>query len=97
METFKKILLVISTVLGFIGKIPVYLLPKQLKGYRTILINTLATIVIFLQSFDIVNISESICSLFNCDPTNIQTIFGLLLAAVNIDLRSKTDTAAPRL
>ena len=65
METLKKILLVISTVLGFIGKnTGLSIASKQLKGYRTILINTLATIVIFLQSFDIVNISESICSLF---------------------------------
>jgi hypothetical protein len=92
METFKKILLIIPAILGFIGKIPVFLLPPQWKGYRTIIINTFAAIALFLQSIDIINISESICNLFNCDPLLIQSLFGLLLAAVNIDLRSKTDT-----
>ncbi len=96
METFKKIMAAIGGVLGFIGNFPVFLLPASLKGYRTILFNALASFVVVLQTFDIVNISESICGLFNCNPTVIQAIFALIVTTANISLRNKTDTVVTK-
>lgn len=93
MELIKKIIVILGSILNFIGKLPAFLLPASLKGYRTELFNILAIAIGFLETFDYVGISESICGIFNCDPKSIQAIFVLLITSINIALRRKTDTA----
>lgn len=74
---------------------------KQLEGSRTYVINILAVIVMFLESKDWTSISSSVCDaltfvfqIFNkswvCDSSWIPTIAGLILAIVNIALRTIT-------
>lgn len=93
METFKKIIVILGNILNFIGKIPAFLLPSSLKGYRTELFNILAVVVVTLEQFDITGITEALCSLVNCDPDAIKTVFLMLIASINVALRRKTDTA----
>lgn len=92
MEQVKKIIVLLGNILAFIGKLPAWLLPKQLKGYRTELFNILAVVVVMLESVDITGISTGLCSLFNCDPDVIKTTFLALVSAVNVALRRETNT-----
>lgn len=94
MEILKKIIVILGNILAFIGKLPAFLLPASLKGYRTELFNILAIAVGFLETFDYIGISESVCGIFNCEPNTIQALFVLLITSINIALRRKTHTAA---
>ncbi|MEP7197278.1 MAG: hypothetical protein ABI851_12220 [Saprospiraceae bacterium] len=94
MELFKKIIVILGSVLNFVGKIPAFLLPNALKGYRTELFNLLALGVAALDKFDIIGISDAICGIFNCDPKAIQMLFALIVTAGNVALRRTTDTPA---
>jgi len=92
MESVKKIIVLLGNILAFIGKLPVFLLPKSLKGYRTELFNILAVVIVMLESIDITGISEGLCQLFNCDPEAIKGVFLALVAAINVALRRETTT-----
>lgn len=92
MEQIKKIIVLLGNILAFIGKLPAWMLPKSLKGYRTELFNILAVVVVMLESVDITGISEGLCQLFSCDADVIKTTFLSLVAAVNVALRRDTDT-----
>jgi len=94
MELIKKIIVILGSILNFVGKLPAFLLPASLKGYRTELFNILAVAIGFLETFDYIGISESICGIFNCDAKAIQAIYVLLVTTINVALRRKTDTAA---
>lgn len=74
---------------------------KSLEGTRTYVINILSVIIVFLERNDWTNLSQSVCEaltfvfqIFNtswvCDSSWIPTIAGLLLAFVNIVLRTIT-------
>lgn len=93
MNTLKKVIVILGNVLNFIGKVPAFLLPSSLKGYRTELFNILAVAVVALEQFDITGLADAICGLINCDADAIKGIYVLLIAAINISLRRKTDTA----
>lgn len=93
MEQVKKIIVILGNILAFIGKLPAWLLPKAMKGYRTELFNILAVVIVMLESVDITGISTALCQLFNCDADVIKTTFLALVSAVNVALRRDTDTA----
>lgn len=107
------ILKLFTTIADLIMKIPqplfwaIKLIPgvnkiwAALEGSRTILINTLAVIITFMEAKDWTGISQWVCEvltfvfqLFNkawvCDSTWIPTIAGLLLAIINVVLRTIT-------
>lgn len=92
-ETIKRVIVLLGNVLNLIGKIPAFLLPAKLKGFRTELFNGLAALVVILEGFEITSIADAICGLFNCDPKLIVEVFMLLVTSVNVSLRRKTDTA----
>ncbi len=88
-----KVKLVISflaSVLKFIGKVPVFLLPPALKGYRTELFNILAVVAVALEGLDITSMCESLSGLIHLNCATIQEIFAILVATANIDLKGKT-------
>lgn len=92
LNVIKQVIIALSAVLKFIGKIPVFLLPASLKGYRTQLLNILAIIAVALEGLDITGMCEALSSVIHLDCTKIQEIFAILVASANIELRSKTDT-----
>ncbi|HNC36744.1 MAG TPA: hypothetical protein PLD32_09265 [Saprospiraceae bacterium] len=86
----KYVITFFATILKFIGKIPVFLLPPALKGYRTELFNILAVVAVTLEGMDITSMCESLSSLFHLNCALIQEIFAILVACANIDLKGKT-------
>ena len=94
MEILKKIITILGNVLAFIGQVPAFLLPQSLKGYRTELFTLIGLGIAALESFDITGIADAICGIFSCNPSVIHSIYALILAAGNVALRRKTNTAA---
>lgn len=82
----------LSSVLSVIGKIPVFLLPPKLKGYRTELFNMIGVVIVALEGFDITGMCESVAAIININCNTVQEIFALLMLMGNLDLRKKTDT-----
>jgi len=86
----KVVITFIATILKFIGKVPVFLLPPSLKGYRTELFNILAVVAVSIQGLDIADLCGTVASIVHINCATVQEIFAILVATANIDLKSKT-------
>ena len=95
-----KILSTILDVLKFIGGLPEFvlnLLPFDLKGWRTIVINFIAALLTILEGLDFVGLFEGICNVVelfggNCDPTGAAAVWASIITFINMVLRAITDT-----
>ena len=80
---------------------------EKLEGYKTVIFNASIVLVAFLEKYDWTEIGSSFCSIvnmilgcikvhFECDPSWLSTIAGILIALANIALRKTTKGELPK-
>lgn len=94
----EKLFKIIETIIGVLKFIPDFLLPRALKGWRTIVFNAVAGLLAILETLDVVEIVDKTCQFLNqfgvdgCTSEGVGAVYTSIIALMNVILRASTDT-----